>query len=83
MGLRLRFILFSKEHYGLKEIERVNIIKNLYTDLDLAKLYSTYEEESYEQLCAAIIRAVDSQLPASFFQGFIDKIYKRSHWWLL
>lgn len=75
--IRMNYIYFFQEHYGSKETESVNRIKDVYTDLDIPKLYSTYEEDSYEQLCVAI-KAVETQLPASFFQGFMDKIYKRS-----
>ena len=67
--------LFNQEHYGSKDSESVKMIKSLYTQLEIPKLYASYEEDSYNQL-TNLIKGLD-QLPASIFQGFMEKIYKR------
>jgi len=54
------------------------MIKSLFTQLEIPKLYASYEEDSYNQL-TNLIKGLDrlDQLPASIFQGFMEKIYKR------
>lgn len=69
----------TQEHYGAKNVESVQLVKELYAELDVPKLYASYEETSYNQL-SELIKRVDRQLPASVFHGFMEKIYKRSNW---
>jgi len=65
-----------EEHYGSKDEESVKLIKSLYTQLEIPKIYASYEENSYNQL-TDMIKRVEHQLPTSIFQGFMEKIYKR------
>lgn len=64
-----------EEQYGSKDLESVKLIKSLYSQLEIPKLYASYEEDSYYQL-TNLIKGLD-QLPASIFLGFMEKIYKR------
>lgn len=68
--------LLIEEHYGSKDSESVNLVKSLYQQLEIPKLYAEYEENSYKQL-AQMIEEIEQQLPTSVFQGFMEKIYKR------
>lgn len=65
-----------QEHYGSKDEKSVNIIKQLFTELELPQLYSEYEEESYQQICK-LINKLENRLEPRIFQGFMAKIYKR------
>lgn len=65
-----------KAHYGLKNTESVNLVKSLYQQFDIPKLYTEYEERSYKEL-TQMIEGIKHQLPTSIFQGFMEKIYKR------
>lgn len=68
--------LTFKAHYGLKNTESVNLVKSLYQQFDIPKLYTEYEERSYKEL-TQMIEGIKHQLPTSIFQGFMEKIYKR------
>lgn len=63
-------------HYGLKNTESVNLVKSLYQQFDIPKLYTEYEERSYKEL-TQMIEGIKHQLPTFIFQGFMEKIYKR------
>ncbi len=65
-----------QEHYGRKDATSVSIIKGIYKDLQLEEAFKTYENESYEKLCARI----DAQkaLPPAVYTSLLKKIYKRS-----
>jgi len=65
-----------QDHYGLKEPSSVELIKNLYRELDIPQLYVAYEEASYKDL-SKMVENIEHDLPPSVFQGFMDKIYKR------
>jgi hypothetical protein len=52
------------------------MVKSLYKQLGIPKLYIEYEENSYKQL-TQMIEGTKQQLPTSVFQGFMEKIYKR------
>ncbi|KAL2634028.1 hypothetical protein R1flu_005507 [Riccia fluitans] len=65
-----------KENYGKKDPAKVAIIKKVYKDLNLEKVFEDYEQESYFSLIAAI-EAVDSLPLQAVFKTFLKKIYKR------
>nr|CAH0105352.1 unnamed protein product [Daphnia galeata] len=62
--------------YGSKDPSSVKMVKTLYQQLGIPKLYTEYEENSYKQL-TQMIEGIKQQLPTSVFQGFMEKIYKR------
>ncbi|XP_046650014.1 farnesyl pyrophosphate synthase-like isoform X2 [Daphnia pulicaria] len=63
-------------HYASKDPSSVKLVKSLYQQLGIPKLYIEYEENSYKQL-TQMIEGIKQQLPTSVFQGFMEKIYKR------
>ncbi|XP_039623161.1 farnesyl pyrophosphate synthase [Polypterus senegalus] len=63
--------------YGRKDSESVNRVKSLYADLKMPKVYSEYEDSSYQRLMGLIERHAN-KLPHSIFLSFAQKIYKRN-----
>jgi len=55
----------------------VEVVKQLYRDMDLETLYRAYEEESYKEIMAMKPK-VEALLPWSIFEIFLGKVYKRS-----
>jgi len=51
-------------------------IKDLYTKLDLKKMYEKYEADSYEKIMS--LKGTVKQVPWGVFDAFLKKIYKRS-----
>jgi farnesyl diphosphate synthase len=51
-------------------------IKDLYTKLDLKKMYAKYEADSYEKIMS--LKGTVKQVPWGVFDAFLKKIYKRS-----
>lgn len=70
------FAVYLQAHYGSKDAESVKLVKSLYQELGIPKLYAEYEEKSYQEL-TLMIEKVEEQLPTSVFHGFMEKIYKR------
>ena len=62
-------------NYGRNEEAYVERVKQIYEDLELKKLYSKYEEESYSLLMKKIEGL--QGLPADMFYEFAERIYKR------
>lgn len=69
-----------KESYGKDDAECVNRVKSVYEDLNLAKAFNSYEENSYNDILSLI-----SQMPGGgstinpeVFYYFLNKIHKRS-----
>ncbi|KAG6553116.1 hypothetical protein Mapa_005454 [Marchantia paleacea] len=65
-----------KENYGKKDPSKVAVIKQLYKELNLEKVFEDYEQESYVALIAAIEQQESLPLQA-VFKAFLGKIYKR------
>jgi len=65
-----------EDNYGSWDDAKVQKIKAIYRDLDLPKVFATYEEGSY----TAIQKELDSvtHLPRDVFELLLKKIYKRS-----
>ncbi|KAI8851786.1 geranyltranstransferase [Chytridium lagenaria] len=64
-------------NYGQKDAAKVEIVKNVFRELQLEALYKTYEEESYNRL-HGLISKLDNSLPQEMFVTFLKRIYKRS-----
>eukprot|EP00800_Vazella_pourtalesii_P014240 TRINITY_DN3581_c0_g2_i5.p1 TRINITY_DN3581_c0_g2~~TRINITY_DN3581_c0_g2_i5.p1 ORF type:complete len:310 (+),score=14.64 TRINITY_DN3581_c0_g2_i5:105-1034(+) len=66
-----------KANYGLNDVESVRMIKEVYVDLGIPKLFKDYETSSYNELCLMIETRCNS-LPKQLFFDFLNKIYGRS-----
>lgn len=65
-----------KANYGQWNDGKVEKIKKLYRELELPKLYETYEESFYQSIQAKLNKVTD--MPKEVFELFLKKIYKRS-----
>ncbi|KAG5348047.1 FPPS synthase, partial [Acromyrmex charruanus] len=65
-----------EECYGSPDPEKIKRVKQLFIDLDLPKIYSTYEEETYN-LLKVHIQQISCGLPHSLFLNLLRKIYHR------
>jgi len=66
------------ENYGKKNPKNVAVIKQIYKDLEIEKLYKEYEEQSYNKLNHLILQLDDSLIKHQVYNTFINKIYKRT-----
>ena len=57
---------------------QVAVVKQIFLNLDLKKVYSDYEEESYQQLMSKINNLSSTDLPKEMFIAFAQKIFKRN-----
>ncbi|KAJ3204853.1 Farnesyl pyrophosphate synthetase [Dinochytrium kinnereticum] len=64
--------------YGQKDPAKVQVVKNVYKELELETLYKKYEEESYNRLHDLISKLDITVLPQEMFVTFLNRIYKRS-----
>lgn len=65
-----------EDNYGRHDDACVAIVKELYEQLGMGKVFAKYEEESYAQIQALL--KTEKQLPPAVFGFLLDKIYKRS-----
>ncbi|CAM1332270.1 FDPS (predicted) [Pycnogonum litorale] len=65
-----------KNNYGYDDPLKVERIRNLYVELDLVKLYESFEQISYDKLTSLINGKVEL-LPKEIFVWALDKIFKR------
>eukprot|EP01111_Echinosteliopsis_oligospora_P017232 TRINITY_DN739_c0_g1_i1.p1 TRINITY_DN739_c0_g1~~TRINITY_DN739_c0_g1_i1.p1 ORF type:complete len:445 (-),score=88.84 TRINITY_DN739_c0_g1_i1:64-1206(-) len=65
-----------EHHYGLDNPKDVSIIKNLYKDVGIEKIFKQYEDESYKMLTDKIKKV--RIIPQDVFFKLLSKIYKRS-----
>lgn len=64
-------------NYGKSDAHSVTIIKELYKALHLEQCYLTYADTTYREISAGIAESKVG-LPLEIFQGFLDKIHRRS-----
>ncbi|KAJ3126254.1 hypothetical protein HK098_007726 [Nowakowskiella sp. JEL0407] len=67
-------------HYGKRSAESAAIVKKIYNEINLPKIYAEYEETSHKKMMA-LINDLDEQktgLPREMFTSFVNRIYKRS-----
>lgn len=62
-------------NYGQHDAAKVAVIKQLYRDLDLEKVFQDYEAESYASI-NSLIEKVEG-MPRTIFTELLGKIYKR------
>ncbi|XP_063802680.1 farnesyl pyrophosphate synthase-like isoform X2 [Pseudophryne corroboree] len=65
-----------EENYGRDDADKVQLVKQLFEDLDLSTVYRQYEEESYQRLQILISQHANG-LSKEIFLGLARKIYKR------
>ncbi len=65
-----------EENYGREEPERVALVKQVYRELDMPRVYAEYEERSYRQLQKLI--GGQTLVPRAVFDDLLKKIYKRT-----
>lgn len=65
-----------EEHYGQKDPEKVQKIKDLYERINLPAIYATYEEESYNLICTHI-QQLSAGLAHDLFFKILNRIYRR------
>ena len=71
-------VAILKAHYGKHNDESVAIIKQLYRDMNIEKLFFDYEAASYATLQSMIAeKTAATGLPAGVFLSLLSKIYKR------
>jgi farnesyl diphosphate synthase len=66
-----------EQNYGVWDDAKVATIKQLYLDLELEKLFQTYEEQSYHEIQKEL-QHISPKVPKEVYLIFLDKIYKRS-----
>ena len=74
-GKQTSFILLQ-ENYAKKDADCVERVKDVFRELKLLRVYSDYEENSYNELIQ-LIDQLDHSLPTKMFTAYADKIYKR------
>ncbi|XP_068107598.1 farnesyl pyrophosphate synthase-like isoform X2 [Hyperolius riggenbachi] len=65
-----------EENYGQNDVEKMQLVKQLYEELDLPSIFRQYEEESYQRLQTLISQHAHG-LPKEIFLSLARKIYKR------
>ncbi len=68
-----------REHYGRQEPESVSKVKEVFDQLNIAKIYQAHEEEEYNLIVDEInkIPGEGKLLPPQVFMAFLERIYKR------
>jgi farnesyl diphosphate synthase len=66
-----------KENYGKKDPKCVAVVKRVYNELELEKVFEDYERDSYQSLISTIESQEDKSLQV-VLKSFLAKIYKRS-----
>ncbi|XP_014243529.1 farnesyl pyrophosphate synthase [Cimex lectularius] len=67
-----------EECYGKPEQEKIDKIKELFIEMGIPALYSTYEEDTYN-LITTQIQQLSAGLPHDLFFGLLDRIHGRKH----
>lgn len=68
-----------EDNYGRKDKDKEAIVKKLYDELNLEKLYKDYEEKVVGEIRDKIAKIDESEgLKRGVFEAFLAKIYKRS-----
>jgi len=65
-----------QENYGRHDAECARKVIDVYRTLELPKVYSNYEQTSYDSLLT-LIDECSGKMPAEMFRVYARKIYKR------
>lgn len=66
----------KQKHYGRDRPEAVKVVKQIYNDLNISKIFRDYEEESYQTLKESISGI--KMVPQLVFLNLLARIYKRN-----
>ena len=68
-----------EDNYGKKNKSAEGKVKEVYHEMDLESVYRKYEDEKVGQIKEAIYAIDESEgLKRGIFEGFLNKIYKRT-----
>ncbi|XP_046662287.1 farnesyl pyrophosphate synthase-like isoform X2 [Homalodisca vitripennis] len=67
-----------EECYGSHDPEKVDAVRNVYNQINLPHIFTTYEEDSYN-LIQTHIQQMSGGLNLNLFFKLLDKIYKRDN----
>jgi len=65
-----------EKHYGRDNAADVAVVKKIYNELNMTKIYKDYEEESYQAIRRLIVDC--HSMPSAVFTDLLGQIYKRS-----
>ena len=65
-----------EKHYGRDNAADVAVVKKIYNEIGIAKIYKDYEEQSYQSI-KRLINDCHS-MPSAVFTDLLGQIYKRS-----
>ena len=68
----------SPKFYGNNDPAYVQNVKDIYDELDLKKMYKTFEEDSYNEIIAQVKTTDQLALNHDVFYSFLNRIYKRN-----
>ncbi len=64
-----------EQNYGKENVECVAKVKQIYTELNIPRIYAEFEERTFAHLQSLI--AAQSLVPRVVFDDLLKKIYKR------
>ena len=68
-----------EDSYGRRDTSAEARVKEVYQDMNLETVYREYEDEKVAQIREVIYKLDESEgLKKVIFEGFLDKIYKRT-----
>ncbi len=68
-----------EDNYGKKDLSAETKVKEVYNEMDLEMVYRKYEDEKVGQIKEAIYSIDETEgLKKSIFEGFLNKIHKRT-----
>ena len=65
-----------EQNYGQHDAIKVDVVKRLYEEMELPRIFAEYEERSYNEI-QALLGGV-TEMPREVFDFLLRKIYKRS-----
>ena len=75
-GVKYFIVFFLQENYAQWDPDKVQLVKDVFNELNLQQVYQEYEESSYRKL-TSLIDTHSGELPKDMFLAFARKIYKR------
>ena len=64
-------------NYGQKDESKVQLVKQVFSELQIERVYQDYEDQSYVRIKDLIMQVDNEVLPQQMFLDFMDRIYKR------
>lgn len=76
------YIIFTPQDcFGCDDPDKISAVKAIYKELNLPKIFKTYEEDSHDEIITHIgqLPGAGAILPPKLFTTFLDRIYKRDN----